>query len=148
MTKLTKPDELWNCSHCMFGYNQPAQPYGARICRICGTDNEPELVYVMRMMDTPYYKIGVSKNVQIRHAQLQTSSPLDIEIMAIYHAHEDFDTPYLELEDVLHTMFQRFHVRREWYAPNEETVAILLDKERLFKAVWYYVFWQEYRTMA
>lgn len=135
-TKL-KTDETWDCRFCIVGSEQAPQDYGARICRYCGANNQDALIYIMRLEGQSFYKIGVSWDIRERRWQLQTASPFDIEVVRFYEA-ENFETPTFMLENMLHKMLQRFHVRRRWYSPDEAALATLLNEEKLFEAVWHY----------
>jgi hypothetical protein len=129
--------ETWDCERCIGGRHQPVQPFGKQICKNCGEDSTPPLIYVMKMMETPYYKIGISTDIWFRRTNLQTASPFDIEIMRFYNA-VNFDATGAELEAMLHALFLRFHVRREWYTPDDGALVVLLDEKKLFEAVWHY----------
>ncbi len=129
--------ETWDCQQCVVGMEQAPQPYGARVCRYCGANNQTALVYVMKLEGQPFYKIGVAYDIAERKRQLQTASPFDIEVVRFYEA-EYFDATRLELERMMHKLFQRFHVRREWYQPDDGALAVLLDEKKLFEAVWHY----------
>lgn len=129
--------ESWDCVRCAVGFDQPLQPYGRHMCRYCGQDSTPQYLYVMRMVDQPYYKIGISSDLRGRQLQLQTASPFDIELLCFYNA-RDFDAQPEELERMVHQMLRRFHLRREWYSPDEAVVATLTSLNKLFEAVWHY----------
>jgi len=130
-------DEKWYCRYCV-SPEQTAQFYGARVCNHCGVDNQPELIYVMRLQGQGFYKIGITHDVPRRLSQLLTASPFDFDILAIYDA-EYFDAPAVETERILHAIFRAKHYRREWYVLNHADVALLSDPERLFEVVWHYV---------
>lgn len=70
-------------------------------------------VYFIRMRGTDYVKIGNTKNVVKRVADLQVSNPykLVIETIKEYLTYQEA----LAAERAYHETFQQYHVRGEWF---------------------------------
>ena len=82
----------------------------------------PDHVYfVAAMLDgVPYgIKIGSAQNVSERIKNLQTGSPLALNLLA----HVEFGG--IPLEQHLHGMFKRARIHSEWYQPVSDLVALV-----------------------
>lgn len=71
----------------------------------------PEMkVYLLRIYDTNYFKVGISSDVEQRLAALNTATPFMIEVVETYA-----QTNARETELQIHRMLADMHVRREWF---------------------------------
>jgi hypothetical protein len=74
-------------------------------------------VYLIRCSENSYYKIGISKNVERRLKQIQTSSPDEVYLIHKY------ESKYASrIEKALHNFFISYHRNNEWFelSLNEE----------------------------
>jgi hypothetical protein len=82
------------------------------------------VVYVVGNRKEGKYKIGKTTSMDQRFANLSTSAPFKLEIIAQYPHQE-----YARLETVLHEQLKAFKVNREWFAFTDkelEQVAMLV----------------------
>lgn len=76
------------------------------------------MVYLIADTERKYCKIGKSINPKERLGGIQTSSPLDLEIICTKEGSTNE-------EGYLHKKFQKYHIRGEWFQYNEEIVEYL-----------------------
>lgn len=75
-------------------------------------------VYLVRMGDTHYYKIGIAKtDPQNRLSGLQVSTPIELSLVAAYLVNR-----YMTLEQELHQALAYCHVRGEWFRDTDGDV--------------------------
>lgn len=81
------------------------------------------MIYFIREKDNPksLIKIGFTDDIEQRLAQIQSSSPVDLEILAII-ADGDKNT-----EAEIHYQFDEYRVRGEWFKPARKLL-VFLDK--------------------
>lgn len=84
----------------------------------------PGYVYLIRMGDTTYHKVGISQtDVRQRLAQLQTASPIDLILLAYYEQPDP-----LEVERAIHRALREYHARGEWFnLPTSIALALFND---------------------
>jgi len=88
-------------------------------------------VYLIQMTDTTFYKIGYSRNVFTRLSNLQTGSPLKLQIIE-----RVFSLNAIELEGYLHNYYSKYNFRGEWFELSKEDVKeFLLVANQLDKKV-------------
>jgi len=58
-------------------------------------------------------KIGITNNINRRIKELEKEAPYELNILAEYPGGRKF-------EKRIHTMFQKFRIRGEWFRPEEE----------------------------
>ena len=73
---------------------------------------EHKYVYLIRSQGDKFYKIGISKDPEIRLKDLQTGSPKILEIVATQLVEEDFAR---DIERDLHTRFEILRQGGEWF---------------------------------
>jgi hypothetical protein len=75
-------------------------------------------VYLLRMDDTDYYKVGVSAgDPKIRIATLQTGNPIELHLIAA----SEQDQPY-RIEHDIHDALDGYQVRNEWFKADREVI--------------------------
>ena len=67
-------------------------------------------VYLLEMIGTGFFKIGVSKNLSRRFRDLSSASPFEIKILE----NKKFNNAY-DLEEVLHKEFSDKYIKSEWF---------------------------------
>lgn len=67
-------------------------------------------VYLIRCSENNFYKIGISKNVETRLKQIQTTSP---DKVFIVHKYESSYAS--KIEKALHNFFKSYHRNNEWF---------------------------------
>ena len=72
-------------------------------------------VYLIRMADTTFYKIGFTREIHKRLADLQHANPMPLRVIAMMAGGR-------KLEGRLHRRFQDQRVRGEWFDLTEEMV--------------------------
>lgn len=74
-------------------------------------------VYILEVRDSGLFKIGVTKDIEKRLSQLQTSNPYE------FYLRDFFITPKnRELENLLHKKFRLNRYKREWFKLNHDEV--------------------------
>lgn len=84
-------------------------------------------VYLINILDTNNYKIGISKNVKGRLSTLQNSNPVDMHIVSTC-----LSRWARRLEKELHQVFLEKRIRGEWFNLSENDVKYIInlfDKE-------------------
>ncbi len=72
-------------------------------------------VYIIETRDSELYKIGITKDINKRLSQLQTSNPYEFYLIDFY-----VTTKSRELEKLLHKKFQLKRYKREWFKLNQK----------------------------
>jgi hypothetical protein len=67
-------------------------------------------IYLIRCSENNFYKIGISKNVERRLKQIQTSSP-----NKIYLIHKYQSQYASKIEKAMHNFFKVYHRNNEWF---------------------------------
>jgi hypothetical protein len=67
-------------------------------------------VYLIRCAENNFYKIGISKNVETRLKQIQTTSP---DKVSVVHKYESSYAS--KIEKALHNFFKLHHRNNEWF---------------------------------
>jgi len=70
--------------------------------------NENINIYLIHIINTDYYKIGCTSDVNKRLSSLQTSNPLKLELI------HSFSGGY-KVEYYMHKIFQLYNVNNEWF---------------------------------
>jgi hypothetical protein len=78
-------------------------------------------LYLIQQKGSNYFKIGISKNIKRRLANLQSGNPNKLYVVRYW----DIPKEAYKLESLLHCMFAEYHVLLEWF--EVEDVTILLD---------------------
>ena len=78
-------------------------------------------VYLIRCEENNYYKIGITKNIQRRLKQIQTSTPDKIYLV------EKYESKYSnKIEKALHNFLVAYHRNNEWFElPLEEELKFI-----------------------
>lgn len=89
--------------------------------------NAYQIMYIIQMGDTNYYKIGITDNINRRLQQLQTGNPLHLEVVKMWeHTQRKV---ILKYERVLHRYFtqlgQRTETNKEWFMLTKDDLKML-----------------------
>jgi hypothetical protein len=80
-------------------------------------------VYLMQIVDTDYYKVGISGDVQGRLLAIQTSMPFEVVLLrAVGHARAS------RVEQSIHEALRDWHVRGEWFQGPFNTINQVFDE--------------------
>ena len=74
-------------------------------------------VYVIRLGDTNYFKVGMTTDINGRIATLQTATPFDLHLIAAA-AHKNAYT----IEHDIHELLKPYRVRNEWFDCDQSEV--------------------------
>jgi hypothetical protein len=110
--KFTQTITLSGMAHARKG-NREA-PMNIRACII----HDP-IVYLIHMIDTWYYKIGMTTNIASRLSSLSTASPVGMELIAWKYGGAD-------QEKQLHDKYHAHRTRGEWFKFNDDVTAHVL----------------------
>jgi len=90
-----------------------------------GTDASPGSMKVYLINSTAgHTKIGISHNPQSRKSDLQTGSPLELELVAAVEPTTDAE----RYESILHERYSEHRARGEWFDLPEEKFSSLLSE--------------------
>jgi hypothetical protein len=68
------------------------------------------VVYLIRLGDTDYFKVGMTTDINGRVAALQTATPFELHLIsAAEHRNA------MSVERDMHEMLKAYHVRNEWF---------------------------------
>ncbi len=67
-------------------------------------------IYLIRCAENNFYKIGISKNVEQRLKQIQTSVPDKVYLVNKYESQYAY-----KIEKALHNFFKLYHRNNEWF---------------------------------
>jgi len=95
--------------------SRPPTSYPAPPQELCRPKTQAGFVYLLKA--GPYYKIGVSTNVDKRIEQLATLPPFDIELV-----HTTYDTDMYALEKDLHNLYADKRKNGEWFELTDNDV--------------------------
>ena len=95
--------------------SRPPTPYAIPPQEPSQPKTQAGFVYLLK--SGPYYKIGVSTNVDKRIEQLATLPPFDIELV-----HTTYDTDMYALEKDLHNLYADKRKNGEWFELEESDV--------------------------
>ena len=78
---------------------------------------ENNLVYVIKMGDTDYYKIGLTKDINKRIAQLQTGNPLTLTVVTTFNFNNVYNSTTVSrgIEHEFHKQFEYCKCIGEWF---------------------------------
>lgn len=86
-----------------------------------------QMLYIIQMGDTEYYKIGITDNINRRLAQLQCGNPFNLK-MIYYWGHTQRKV-IKKYERVLHKYFikqeKRTETAKEWFKLDKEDLELL-----------------------
>jgi hypothetical protein len=71
-------------------------------------------IYIIRIKNTNYYKIGVSQNYKRRLRDIESSMPFTIELITIKKVKDAYN-----IETTLHDTFKQKYIKSEWFNLNE-----------------------------
>lgn len=85
----------------------------------------PQMLYIMRNGDSDQYKIGITKDLNIRYYNLQTGCPLELRIVKIWTHYDRKSIQHYET--ILHRFYKHKKTREngEWFYLTENEVAEL-----------------------
>lgn len=94
------------------------------IFRSVATPREPApgYVYLIHGVGTPWYKIGLTTNPQIRLKQLGTQGPFKLEILRSFSVDD-----MCSVEELLHAYFANKRANGEWFCLSPPDVDWLLS---------------------
>lgn len=69
-----------------------------------------KFVYLLKLSESGYYKIGISSNSRNRILQLSTGNPEDINLINIYKTKY-----YKQIETYLHNIYIHKKIKGEWF---------------------------------
>jgi DNA-binding XRE family transcriptional regulator len=90
------------------------------------------MIYLVSHLNQ-FVKIGFTKNINKRLAQLQTSSPVKLEVLHLIEGN-------VSLEKELHQKFKEFRTSGEWFNYDSSILEYFIDKKCL---LWEYGFTAE-----
>lgn len=67
-------------------------------------------VYLIQLGDTDVFKIGITNNINRRISQLQSKSPIPLNLIYQWTGHD-----YHAFESILHKTFEKKRVKGEWF---------------------------------
>lgn len=88
---------------------------------------ENNLVYLIQMGDTKYYKIGVTKNINNRIKSLQTGNPLPLHTVTTIELGELYMNLVKDLEKQLHLLFSYCRKCGEWFKFENKEQDIIIN---------------------
>lgn len=74
-------------------------------------------VYIIQIINTNFYKIGISEKPRDRMAKIQVSMPFDLKLV-----HTKKMSSAKLIEDYIHNFFVSKHIRGEWFELNIEDI--------------------------
>jgi predicted GIY-YIG superfamily endonuclease len=81
--------------------------------------NNKSGVYLIEVRDSGLFKIGVTKNIEKRLSQLQTSNPYEFNLKNFF-----VTAQHRQLENLLHKKFQLNRYKREWFKLNSDVIEV------------------------
>jgi hypothetical protein len=79
--------------------------------------NKKAGVYIIEVRDSQLFKIGITKDINKRLSQLQTSNPYEFYLFDFFITNQN-----RELEKLLHEKFRLNRYKREWFKLNQNEV--------------------------
>ena len=85
-----------------------------------------QVLYLIQMGDTNYYKIGRTENINNRWYQLQCGNPLPLKVLAMWgHTQKKVIQKYeLNLHRILEKQGQRVRANGEWFNLTQEQIKL------------------------
>lgn len=81
---------------------------------------KPDILYVIRMSGSSFYKIGVARNIRERLSSLQSGCPIKLEIVKTF-----FTTDASIKERKLHSVFDLKRTHGEWFELDESDLQVV-----------------------
>ena len=117
-TKTVKCDDLTNLEYYkkVFYENTTGKPYIKEMSPInkSDLDNEYGYLYLVQQKGTPYYKIGITKDIKRRLSSFKTAIPKGINILSTILIYK-----YKHVERRLHQEFKTKNINGEWFELDE-----------------------------
>lgn len=79
-------------------------------------------VYLLRLGDTNYFKVGMTTDINGRVASLQTATPFDLHLIAAAEHPNAF-----AVEKDMHEMLKPCHVRNEWFMCEQTEIVRIFE---------------------
>lgn len=104
---------------------QPVELFGTKIDPTNRTVSKVDsFVYLMKIIDTPYYKIGIARDPGERIKAFRTQMPLDIDVIYTF-----FSSDARLAEVYLHLKFVSKRYRGEWFKLSDDDISFV-------KSIW------------
>lgn len=84
-------------------------------------------LYILNLVGTDYYKIGVSQNVKRRVRDLQSATPFDLNILIDFEVVNAY-----HLETQIHEKLKYFYVKSEWFIVPEDIINDIIQNIKLY----------------
>jgi hypothetical protein len=81
-------------------------------------------IYVLKAINHNYFKIGVSQNIERRLRDVNSSSPIEVELLFSKKIRNAYD-----LERFIHELIKDYHLRNEWFEIDDYSVLELVIKK-------------------
>lgn len=86
-----------------------------------------EGIYLIHAVGTDFYKIGVTKDLITRLRNIQTGSPLPIELFGFWHSKRSS-----VVESIIHSRYKQFCIGKEWFKfSSYELSSVIADINKL-----------------
>ena len=79
-------------------------------------------VYLLRLGDTDYFKVGMTTNIDGRLAALQTATPFDLRLIAVADQQDAY-----AVEHDIHSALAVYRVRNEWFQCEQAEILRIFD---------------------
>ena len=76
---------------------------------------QPNIIYIIKNLNTNYYKIGITSDIDRRFRQLQLQSGCKLQILDWYALDICNDLSAQEIEKILHKEYKEYNIIGEWY---------------------------------
>jgi hypothetical protein len=86
-----------------------------------------QAIYIIKNLNTSYYKIGISKNIHRRLRQLELQSGCILEIIDWYLLEKSNPRGAKDIEKILHNKYKKHHVVGEWFDLENDVDNLLND---------------------
>tara|TARA_R100001460_G_scaffold46103_1_gene83529 strand:+ start:35 stop:376 length:342 start_codon:yes stop_codon:yes gene_type:complete len=74
-----------------------------------------QAIYIIKNVNTSYYKIGISKNIHRRLRQLELQSGCKLQLTDWYLLDTNNPLKAKDIEQKLHSKYKKFNVIGEWF---------------------------------
>ena len=79
-------------------------------------------VYLIRLGDTNYFKIGMTTDINGRIAVLQTATPFDLHLIAAADHPNAF-----AVEKDMHAALKEYNIRNEWFQCDQQEIVSVFE---------------------
>lgn len=112
---ILEPEKVWDLPFTLVGEGLykflPNRRDHNALAIASANKNITAYVYLLRVRDTNYFKIGVSTNPKVRFQNIDSSMPFELDLLSIHLLKDAY-----KVEIGLNKKYKEYKAKKEWYS--------------------------------